>query len=115
MCRAALNHTTQILAWVRSIATPSDSVHVRLRSQLKIPYVSDPDSVKLVTSDSAVCNGAAAAYRSNVSTDPGLPEPVWVIAIGASRYLVWNSLHRSGGNDVMFIFDTDWTWISGLQ
>lgn len=64
-------------------------------------------------SDSLTCTAAAIAWAPLVS--PTAPvEPVWVLAIGPTRYLVFDARRVTTGALVGAIFDAAFVWVTDV-
>lgn len=104
---AAARITLGNLRSLVSGATASDSL---FRFGL-FPRVS-ADSVSLV-SDSQVCDSAARARAARLGASAPV-EPVWVIAVGSTRYVVFSGRTRTKGRIIFSVFDSVFTWITDI-
>lgn len=78
---------------------PEDSAW---RSQVQLPMTPEAD-VSFVTADS-VCDLAARAVAA-LSTPAAPVQRVWVIAVGATRYVVWGTSRGGPQKLVRTVFD----------
>jgi hypothetical protein len=69
-------------------------------------------TVSYVSSDS-VCAQAATAL-AGLSNPGTIGEPVWVLKVGPSRYLVFNLHRQSAGKLLGAIFDESMTWLADI-
>jgi hypothetical protein len=112
-CGPADNHfPTAVLNGLRRFlpgTQPTDSL-VRLTTHL--PAV-PADSIRLVA-DSAVCAAAARAVAARVGPTAEI-WPVWVIAVGGSRFVAFDTRLRSNGAIFVSIFDAAFNWIADYR
>jgi hypothetical protein len=87
----------------------SDPEDAEWRASAKLP-LTDSSAVTLVVSDS-ICTAAANAI-AQFSGASGTPYPVWVIAVGPTRYIVFNLERTSAGRRLAAVFDTNFTWLA---
>jgi hypothetical protein len=69
-------------------------------------------SVSFVMSET-VCDDAARAWAALVGPDAAVA-PVWVIAVGPTRYFVFDVRRRSGRRTIAALFDETFAWIVDL-
>jgi hypothetical protein len=108
-CRSATNHTAVVtLGNLRSLVsgnTETDSIY---RASAQLPRVA-AESVTIV-GDAQACDSAARALA--VHLGPSTPvDSVWVIAIGASRYVVFSDTRRTQGRLLFSVFDSVYSWL----
>jgi hypothetical protein len=87
----------------------ADPEEARWRGAAKLP-LTDSSAVTLVVSDS-ICTVAANAV-AHFSGTSGTVYPVWVIAVGPTRYIVFNLERTSAGRRLAAVFDTNFTWLA---
>jgi hypothetical protein len=87
-----------------SESTESDSVFRVGTELLQVPR----DSVTLVT-DPRICDSAARALAHRTGR---AIEPVWVIAVGSSRYVIFSRSHRDRGRRIFSTFDATYRWLA---
>jgi hypothetical protein len=99
------------LTGVKELASGTISGDSLWRAMVGIPKM-DSTLVAFV-SDSLTCTAAANAWAPLVG--PAAPvEPVWVLAIGPTRYLVFDVRRPTKGYLVGAIFDAGFVWVTDI-
>jgi hypothetical protein len=90
------------LAGLQALASGLTRADSSFRALVGIPQMS-ATSVSFVASET-VCGEAARAWAALVGPDAAV-RPVWVIAVGPTRYYVFDVRRRTVGGTVVTIFD----------
>lgn len=106
-CRAADSTSLGRIVALTKMMTSSDSRWVATRNAYALPVV--PDTAIAVLTDSAVCARAAAAYNGALPTGAQISgRNVYVVRVGATRYVVWDRASVDGLDDeytAVIVFD----------
>lgn len=112
--------STSEVEWAQRYVTSTDTAVTRVRAKVNLPYIASPDSVYLVTADTAICREAASAFQRQFAETPSDTltislVPVYVLKVGPTRYLVFNGKHVGPtGNDLLILFSATWTRLGYL-
>jgi len=106
-CRPANSWSDNSIAYLQRTVTGTDAGNVKLRTAVKLPYVSSKPAVTLIT-DESVCAAAVKAVE-NLYTDSLSRGPVWVFRVGATHYAV------SDAPDLIYVFDSSFRWLATLS
>jgi hypothetical protein len=98
-----------MLSGVMGFASGSDADDALWRSHADIPLTAAA-SIAFVTSDS-VCTAAANAL-AKLSTPVTSPHSVWVIAVGPTRYVVFDKERASARRLLAAVFDSSFLWLA---
>ena len=98
-----------ILDRVQSIVTHPDSGSRAARAALDLPPLAASE-VQAVTNEE-VCSKMASAHATVQST---APHPLFVIRVGATRYVVWDPTVRVGEFDAAFVYSSDYALLIGF-
>jgi hypothetical protein len=104
-------YAAAVLSGAKWLATDSSSTARVWQGVAKVPQTTAP-SITLVTSDS-ICAVAAAAFATLSGPDTPVAS-VWVIAVGPTRYLVFDQRRRSAGKRIGAIFDQGMNWLADV-
>jgi hypothetical protein len=102
-----INTVTVLLSNLKTFASGTaerDSVFRVGTDLVQVPQ----DSVTLV-SHPQVCDSAARALA--LRTGRAI-EPVWVVAVGSSRYVIFSRSHRDKGRIMFSTFDATYHWLT---
>jgi hypothetical protein len=110
VCRPADDSSFDMIEMIKSYAIPSNSRYAAARDSLRIPAVSSPGSITLVTKE-VTCKSANTAYQK-VATGARetLSGRVYVVQVGTS-FVVWDPAYRYNANspaETYMVFDSKW-------
>ena len=102
-------YAQSVFSGVKEFASGLSADDLGWRANVQLPLTTD-SLVSFVTSDS-VCTAAANAVAQTYG--PGVsPQPVWVIAVGPSRYVVFDKKRGSAKRLLAGVFDSTFTWLA---
>ena len=107
---ASDSHAQLVLSGVKDVSSslsPDDSTW---RANAQVPLTSDVSNITLVASDS-ICTVAANAF-AQLSGSYTTPHAVWVIAVGPTRYIVFDKARTSARRLLGAVFDTTFAWLA---
>ena len=102
-CRAVDGYATDLRSYVIEVTTGTDSSSAAMRSAWNVPFISDTTRVAFV-SDTTACTRAAIAHARAERQGPLNPPPVYLLAIGSTRYVAYNGA-RAGEFFVHYVLD----------
>lgn len=114
-CRAADSVTAAQISVVHDMMTRTESRWTATKAAYQLPTVSD--SAIVVVADSSVCAQAAAAYNVALPSDLRVTgRSVYVVRVGATRYLVWDPTRDSGNDeyDVVIVLDSAFSLLASF-
>jgi hypothetical protein len=103
------DYAQAMLSGITAFASGSDADDALWRSHANIPLTAAA-SIAFVTSDS-VCTAAANAL-AKLSTPVTSPHSVWVIAVGPTRYIVFDKERASARRLLAAVFDSSFLWLA---
>lgn len=102
-------HVRRIGNWT----TATDSIGVKTREVFSLPTVSRDEIVE-VSSDSICAVAAMRNKQQHPSKIVGDPVPVYVIKVGANRYVVFDQVVMAGEWRVFSVYDSTWQFVGGF-
>ncbi|MFL5575050.1 MAG: hypothetical protein ACJ79S_03650 [Gemmatimonadaceae bacterium] len=112
-CLPAGAAAQQLAVHVTELVTRTDAATVRVRDAVKLLSVSA--SAVTVVADERTCQSAANAYQANLdAAATTAAPPVYVIAAGPKRYVVWNPGYRVGEFGLVAVMDNRFNYLSGF-
>src|SRR5690242_16462697 len=102
-CRAADGFANDLRSYVIDVTTGTDSLSAATRSAWNVPFISDTIRVLFVT-DTTACTRAAIAHARAQRRDALNPPPVFLLAVGSTRYVAFNGA-RAGEFFVHYVLD----------
>jgi hypothetical protein len=87
-CRSLTDGADGFRYYITSLDTGTTTKAAADRTFWKIPTVAASDIA--FVSDSTICTNAARVHASSVGADTLNPAPVYVLRVGATRYIVFN-------------------------
>jgi hypothetical protein len=114
-CHAADWQSDDLLAYVRTLVTSSDSETVAFRTTIGLPAV-DSAHVVLATNaaDAALCEEARAAFIPHFKADTLQIPTVYVVTIGPTRYLVTDLQSHVGEYTALYVFDEHFSLLGAI-
>jgi hypothetical protein len=91
-CRAVDGFAADLRAYVIDVTTGADSLSAATRSAWNVPSISDTTQVVFVR-DTIACTLAAIAHARAEKQDTLNPPPVYLLAVGSTRYVAFNGAH----------------------
>ena len=89
--------------WIVELTTSADSERVEMRQALQLPQTADSSAVAFET-DPRICTRGAAAMAAVQKDSAQPPSPVYLLRVGADRYIAWN-YSRAGEFFEYYVFD----------
>lgn len=109
-CAPASDSDAQLfLSGVSDLASQADTTSKLWRSSAQLPQV--PAATVVFAATDSVCTRAANA-AATLRGAGAQPYPVWVIAVGPDRYVVFDKERKSAGRLLAAVFDTTFTWLA---
>lgn len=113
-CRSASELSAFIHESLTPIAMGSDSASVYWRSEYDLNKVDSASQVAFVA-DSATCSAAADAMGATYEpprNHTDFPLGMWVLAVGPTRYVVFDGQKNTAGRFYVFVFDQNFTYLN---
>ena len=113
-CATSSPVSEETIGWVKKLVTATDAESMTKRATYQLPAVAEKE-VALV-SDGATCEKATAAFNKIPGGDPaGSPQPLWVIKVGPTRYMVVQKASQEGAQPKRAVFNENFEYLTMVK